>query len=265
MAAPLTTLLLLLAITLTSSRPQFGWLELVDNVLEETGLDEVVEGSLINAIEIADIVLTGTVLDEVENLVDNAVNTVENVLEETGLDEVVEGSLINAIEIADIVLTGTVLDEVENLVDNAVNTVENVVDTAKESVQDLVKDQVKDSVHNAVLDGLNSVIDTTYWTATLTIFKLPSFVPSSLSFLFPLTLPLPIPSVMINFVTEMFKLLGLTEYLALSRDLLPSTTYLLSLLAVSLLGPVAIILGGATATATATAVAAVFHQFLGFA
>merc|ERR1712129_263354 len=210
MAAPLTTLLLLLAITLTSSRPQFGWLELVDNVLEETGLDEVVEGSLINAIEIADIVLTGTVLDEVENLVDNAVNTVEN-----------------------------------------------VVDTAKESVQDLVKDQVKDSVHNAVLDGLNSVIDTTYWTATLTIFKLPSFVPSSLSFLFPLTLPLPIPSVMINFVTEMFKLLGLTEYLALSRDLLPSTTYLLSL---SLLGPVAIILGGATAV---DAVAAVFHQFLG--
>merc|ERR1712129_200543 len=68
----------------------------------------------------------------------------------------------------------------------------------------------------------------------LTINQLPSWLDelipfdlSSLSFLFPFTIPIPLPAFLVDLATELLKLLGVDDFLmieAMGRDLLDSPT-----------------------------------------
>merc|ERR1712129_390011 len=216
--AVLRASLLLLAITLTSARPQ--WWNVVDNI------KDAAENVVDTAGEVAENAVQGTVgtVSSIKDKAENVVNTVGDVVENTvdtvatsikdkaeNVVDSVGGIAENVVDtvggVAENVVQGTVdtvssiKDKTENVADTVGGVAENVVDTVGG-----VAGNVVDKAEN-VVNTVANVIDTTQELA-----QLPFELFSTLSFLSPFNILLSAPSFLINMVSTLLEGFGL-DYL----------------------------------------------------
>merc|ERR1712129_82426 len=216
--AVLRASLLLLAITLTSARPQ--WWNVVDNI------KDAAESVVDTAGEVAENAVQGTVgtVSSIKDKAENVVNTVGDVVENT-VDTVatsVKDKAENVVDtvggVAENAVQGTVdtvssiKDKTENVADTVGGAAENVVDTIG-GVEGNVVDKAENVVNTVgevaenVVDTVGNVIDTTQGLA-----QLPFELFSALSFLSHFNILLSAPSFLMNMVSTLLEGLGL-DYL----------------------------------------------------
>merc|ERR1712129_690695 len=187
--AVLRASLLLLAITLTSARPQ--WWNVVDNI------KDAAENVVDTVGEVAENAVQGTV-SSIKDKAENVVNTVGGVAENA-----LQGTVDTVSSVKD--KTENVADTVGGVAENVVGTIEGVAGNLVDKAENVVN--TVGEVAENVVDTVGNVIDTTQGLA-----QLPFELFSALSFLSPFNILLSAPSFLMNMVSTLLEGLGL-DYL----------------------------------------------------